>query len=636
MALQSDNDGFLIGQPATQLMKRLVRAQEEATDLIRGIRTDVSRLLRSSRQSAAAAPPAVVPRPARAPRQTATVAPATVRRTRAAPAQLPMRNAKGQFVARAAAITTSTTTTTNVSAPAAAQPAAVPSRAPRPRPQASVQPAPASVAGAAGPRNSKGQFIGRNGAASRSLGDSASPGGGWRSWFKGWGSAAPESAPSAPAGPGRVSRFFGSRRRALADLAGQTADVDATSGALREAAGIARPALDFVRGDPEARREKREQRQAEVRQKRSESWFKRIWQGITGRSGADPEKTGGGGILGTLASMLLPLLSVALRPLRILGAGMQLLGRAKLPIIGSAIAAMMYGSDAQSSQRNGSGGGISGRFATGLSRSWDIFRNGRGGEGSNLMSRIRHLESSGNYGNDSQRRAYLAGHGRSTASGGYQFLDRTFASVVARQGGSDPALAGLQPLAAEYLADRRGTRAKANDPKYAPLFAAKLNPASADAAMRLFTGRNLSSLSSAGIASPSAAQVYSVHLSGNTAISEAMQHAPDTLLSSVLSKEQLAANAPLFRGLTTVGDLGNKLNRKLGAAPSLPMLSGTGLRSSSVPPLPPAPDVSLPMTTGSRGDTIRVVPMQVPEVGQNVADRGIAHVVTGGIGSSSR
>jgi hypothetical protein len=40
----------------------------------------------------------------------------------------------------------------------------------------------------------------------------------------------------------------------------------------------------------------------------------------------------------------------------------------------------------------------------------------------------------------------------------------------------------------------------------------------------------------------------------------------------------------------------------------------------------------MPSLLSSPADQIKVVPVPVPAIGQDVSDRGIAHVATGGIG----
>ncbi|MBL6749436.1 MAG: hypothetical protein ISP90_02895 [Nevskia sp.] len=691
--LNSDAAGFLAGAPATDLLRRIADGQDEELELLRKIASDTGTVAVQARQQ--------------------------VRVARASSPSVPN--------ARVVAATAIATAAAVVKATSQRKPAALPAR------------------------NSRGQFTAGSGRV-------GSPGGS---------QGRRPATPNSPRGAGARSPFFiAGRRLALGELAGQAADVDATAGAARETVNVAKPLVHLFRGDSESRREKREERKANVRQKRSETWYKRIWTALGGgnliHSGGG--KGAGSGLLGILAAFMLPLLARLASPFRTLG-GMagnglgrlfggigrrlpkflrnsrflrgagRFLSRARIPVIGTLLAALGYASDAYGDEHNpnltaaqkrdarfrnggraaggivgGIGGGIIGGMLLGpVGAVFGAWLGGVGGEmlgtkfgewtkslidadipgklamqfgdfvdflkkspvvkkvvgaydkavqitsvaiehaadkaksagssvlgaGRNLLDRIGLLESGGDYGNQKQRTAYLAGRGGTTASGKYQFLDGTFAGLVAKHGASDPALAGLAPLAAAYVADRRSTRAKAMDPTYSPLFAAKLNPGSADAVMRIFTAGNQAKLAAAGIASPTDEQVYATHFSGSTALARALGSNPGALLSSVLSPAQIAANQGLLGGLSTVGQLQAKLHRKLmrgvpAGTPSAPagsFLAGLG----TLPNVPGLPDFSVPPIAGDGGRP-KLIAVPVPAIGQNVSDRGIAHVATGGIG----
>lgn len=674
--IQSDSQGFLVGPAAAEYMRRLARSNDSILAEVRALRRELRPVASTAKvdakakaRTAAVAKPRMVDATAKV---AAVAATATVRRI----VQLPARNAKGQFV--------------------------------------SAKPAPPIRAVTLPGRNGQGRFVsaGGGGAATPGSRPSASP--------------QPKDLPipSAPAEPS-LPRSAGSgfRRQALMGVIGQGAEYDASLAAGREVTGLLKPAYDFVRGDPQARREKREERRAEARQRRSEAWYKRLLKALGGEH-PQQETRKGGGILGMLASLLLPLVSMLMAPFKLLGrlpglgGGMKLpgilaggrigrfgrlLARAKIPIIGTALSALFYGADAigdelnptlSDSQRrsarfqNGGRavGGIGGAVIGGilgsvggplgaavgawlggiggemlgrqfgkwtqslidadvpgmLARAWDAVVNwgraklglppipaSRAAASGSYASRVGGFESGNDYGNTAQVDAFMAGTpGATTASGKYQMLDGTFADVVARKGAGNAALAGLQPLAAAYLADSRGAKAKRLDSKYAPLFAGKLDPAAAEASMSIFTDENRAKLAAVGITDPTDAQLYSVHLTGNTGLAEAMQKNAGAAIGSAasgISADQIASNRGLFAGVQTVGDLRAKLDKKIGSA--------SGLASAAAPAIATAPKIA-DATKGGNGTQVQVIPVPVQSVAQNVADRGIAHVATGGLGNT--
>lgn len=237
--------------------------------------------------------------------------------------------------------------------------------------------------------------------------------------------------------------------------------------------------------------------------------------------------------------------------------------------------------------------------------------------GQSLAQRIGRAESSGNYSADAQLKAFMESGGKrgSTATGMYQLTDGTFASVVSKSG--NPVLADLKGLAATYLADKRGTFAKRRDPKYAALFASKFNPAVADASFNELTAANVARLKAAGISNPTDAQIYGTHVSGNTRFAAALSSNPNTPIGSVFGATQIARNRELFSGVSTVGDLVPRLNKRLGL-PAMPSIAASPSAGSG--------------TGGSGSAQVQVVPVPIPQIGQTVEDRNIAHAAAGGIG----
>ncbi len=671
--LSSDSSGFLTGAPATDLMKRLLDGQDAGLDLLRSIRMDTKGMLKQARArnrlASAVAVPSVRSKSVAA-GERAAVAPRK-------PAAMPQRNTQGRFIPRTAK-------------PLRKQGSA-----------SGTSPAPPAAGGAPGSEREPGE---------------------------GYGS--------------RIGSFFTSRRQAAKDLAVQVASVDAGAGIVKEAAGLAKPTVDLVRGSPEDRREKRTEKKAEARQKSSEKWYKRIYEGVTGK-GALTKARASGGVIGWIASLLIPMIaaiaaSFGKLPGTAIGRGLGgLLGgagrlfggigrsrigrvggslfrglaRSKTPLIGTALSILGYGADYAFGQM-GSGsaeqkraaryhdigkgtGGISGAilssaigfaiagpigawiggaggaligesigakfgdwtkylidadipgiishgwhdFTGWLEDHWHSAKNTAAGAGKaaksvamGIMDKIGMLESGGDYSARAQVRKFLMGQGGSTASGKYQFLDSTFASIVARHGSGDHALFGLVPIATAYNADKRSARNKLLDPQYSLLRAAKQNPASADAAMRYLLGDEYAVLAGRGISAPTDEQLYALHLSGNPALSQALKGNPGVALSNYLTPDQIAKNPGLFSGITTVGQLQDKLHRRF-ASVATPNIPGVKLPSLvGIGKIPAAPDISTPALVGLRDSILKVVTVPVPQIGQNVADRGIAHVATGGIG----
>lgn len=272
------------------------------------------------------------------------------------------------------------------------------------------------------------------------------------------------------------------------------------------------------------------------------------------------------------------------------------------------------------------------------------------------MAKLSRLESAGfDAGADTQLKAYLASGGKkgSTASGIYQFLDGTWAQSIAKNGSRHAETAGLVGSANAYLADKRGTFQKRQDPVYAGLFAAK-NDASASSVMAAdFTADNIKKLRQAGFANPSAEQIYSMHMTGNTKAALAMKKDPTGDYRSAFSDAEIRNNPMFFKGAKSTQDVFANMRRELdrgekyataatnptananmpavSAAPSMPQVPSAApdMAKMQPPPTPNAPPTKL-NGGGKDGQSVTV---NIPrEIGQNVSDRGIAQVVTGGLG----
>ncbi len=668
MALQSDASGFLIGRRAADLMRKLAANQDQTNTILRGLRRDtntlLSSLVASSRRGVSKAPAQAAPRVG---------------------VSTPARDPSGRFVARPQ----------------------MPVQTARPRPTRAVPmsaPAPSAAVIADAKRDGRGRFTAGFGRST----SGGSPAGADLQTLQ---SAKRAQLEKRFARNDRIRDFFSSRRDTVKDSISSAADADASTAAAKEIGSITGPLKTAVFGTSESRAERRKERRDQRRHQIIEKELEAIEHAIKGTA---PGKKQGGGVLGFLASLILPLFA-KLGGLLSLGGGvgrgmlggfgrmkgglLKRLGKSALKFgplglllgagelaaneigpnpaagryrIGGAVAGGGIGTAIGAALGSilgpagtflgGAAGGVLGSIfgekvgewtkslidadLPGMIADWfgnlfDQVRNSapvravaRGANavsnfGRSLADRIGMFESGGRYGEDSQRRKFLAGRGNSSASGKYQFLDRTFASVVAES--SDPALAGMSPLAKAYIADGRSSRAKASDPKYAALFAAKLNPASAEAAYAEFAGQNDIKLRAAGVNSPTDAQRYSVHLLGNAKFAAAVARNPNAPISSVVDAGQIAANPGLFAGVRTVGDLNAKLHRKVGTTS---LSSPVGMNLPPSPAIPAAP----PIAAGgeSSGPSLQVIPIPMPNIGQNVEDRSIAHAATGGYSGTGR
>jgi hypothetical protein len=272
------------------------------------------------------------------------------------------------------------------------------------------------------------------------------------------------------------------------------------------------------------------------------------------------------------------------------------------------------------------------------------------------MAKLSRLESAGFKSDaDAQLKAYLASGGKkgSTASGLYQFLDGTWASQIAATGSRHAETAGLVGTAQSYLADKRGTFAKRQDPVYAGLFAAKNDAAAASVMGADLTAENIKKLRRAGFANPGAEQIYSMHMTGNTNAALAMKKNPTGDYRSAFSDAEIRNNPMFFRGAKTTQDVFANMRKELdrgeqyanaatnksiasnvpsvSAAPSIPQVPSAApdVAKMQLPPAPTAPPTKL-NGSGKDGQSVTV---NIPrEIGQNVSDRGVAQVVTGGLG----
>lgn len=255
------------------------------------------------------------------------------------------------------------------------------------------------------------------------------------------------------------------------------------------------------------------------------------------------------------------------------------------------------------------------------------------GTSADYMKKLGILESSDNPKSSVQRDKFMTTGGKkgSTASGRYQFLDSTFAEQLAKNGADIPAAAGLMDSARAYNADKRGARAKGRDPAYAKLIAAKLDPAVADPLAAAFTAQNRKRLAATGIANPTDAQLYSVHLTGDTKAAEAMARNPSGPVSDAFTQKEIANNYGLLGNKATVADAFGGIGAKFNMPVAMPKVSSRAVPSMPAMPAIPMPEMPRQPQIISSLNTTAVVGPQA-DVGQDMRDRNLANIQTGGMG----
>lgn len=256
----------------------------------------------------------------------------------------------------------------------------------------------------------------------------------------------------------------------------------------------------------------------------------------------------------------------------------------------------------------------------------------RAGVDSNLVLNIARKESGLN---PDARPMGPGGVPMSSAHGLGQFTDSTWVDAVKRWG-EKYGVAGASGMSAEQALALRG------DSGLQASLLAELTGENAGRARRAF-GRN------------DPAAVYAMHVlgagSGDRFLRAARANA-QTPLSSLLSADEIGNNPSLFRGKATVGEAMQAMSEAMGAtasrsprAAAMPATARPATPSAPsaprVPSAPAMPSTPAPPSVDSApsaplsGRAMPAVPQASAPVGQDVRDRTIAHVTTGGIGGAS-
>lgn len=237
--------------------------------------------------------------------------------------------------------------------------------------------------------------------------------------------------------------------------------------------------------------------------------------------------------------------------------------------------------------------------------------------------------------------------GTSSAAGLGQFIRSTFIEMLAKHGAKHPETAALASKAANFKslskADRQQVLAARNDPVVSALLAAEYQKEGINALLR------------EGAANPSSGEIYSKYVfgTGNKLASAARKNPhmsiPEAVRSGLISQSAINANRSIFDGKNTIADVVSELDRRTGqyamfgsqiatiaAGPSASasrIVPSTAVPRMSVPTIQKAPDAPrIPMAAA-----INPIPSPEPaatqDIGQNLSDRLLAHIQTGGIGS---
>jgi hypothetical protein len=230
----------------------------------------------------------------------------------------------------------------------------------------------------------------------------------------------------------------------------------------------------------------------------------------------------------------------------------------------------------------------------------------------------------------------------STAHGYGQFLDDTWTMYINKYG-------------AKYGIEGAGNLSKEEAARY------RHDKAIQAAMLAEFTRENVARGRALG-GTDDDANVYALHNLGSgdgPKLLKALKTNPDMPVSALLSGQVIAGNKDLYGdGSISVGEayrrMGDRMRRgeafaasaramtastKLASAPSMPTVSPAPVtvpaapKAISAPPVPPPPAEAalFPLTTGGNPAATITVNQAPPLVGQDVSDRKIAHIASGGI-----
>jgi hypothetical protein len=205
--------------------------------------------------------------------------------------------------------------------------------------------------------------------------------------------------------------------------------------------------------------------------------------------------------------------------------------------------------------------------------------------------------------------------GTSSATGLFQFVDRTWLDTIGEHGAKH----GINTAGMT----REQVLAMRTDPRVSALMGAE------------FLKANMGKVGS----SPQAA--YLAHFLGAGGASKVLGAGLNTPIEQLLSAEQIKANSSIFASVRTAGDLQSWAYRSMmnrsGGALGLPAMTMESMLSAkpqalAVPTIPPVvAGGGFDQLNSQKPRSVVLLPAR-DKASQNVSDRSIAHIATGGIG----
>lgn len=210
----------------------------------------------------------------------------------------------------------------------------------------------------------------------------------------------------------------------------------------------------------------------------------------------------------------------------------------------------------------------------------------------------------------------------STATGLFQFVEDTWADQIARS--QQPEAMPYQADAKSYLKDKsKGMSRENRREKYKTLLAAR-NDNKLNALMGAQYSRGaIDDFSKNGVANPTIEEVYAYHHDGNTgAVIRARKGDANSQAHVKMLGARLPDDMAYYKPNMTTNSVPTMKAAPVNAVPVPNVQSVQSVQAKEQP------------TRHNTTPTPIKVSMPKPLVGQNVSDRGIAHILTGGIGET--
>jgi hypothetical protein len=227
----------------------------------------------------------------------------------------------------------------------------------------------------------------------------------------------------------------------------------------------------------------------------------------------------------------------------------------------------------------------------------------------------------------------------STATGLYQFVDDTWADQVARS--NAPEAQPYKAQAQAYLADKnKGVPRSKRKETYKALLSARSNDQLNAVIGGQYLRQGLDALKKSGVSNPSMAEVYAYHHDGNA----------QRVIDARRGDKSALAQLEQWGTKLNTGAAYAKNTQAPTVSPKAIATPTANMATNAVPSMKAAPVNAVPVPNVQSIQSVQAkeqptrlnstpTPIKVsfakPLVGQNVSDRGIAHILTGGIGETA-